>query len=559
MRKASLNISKPWLTSYPPGVPEFIDADKYENIPLLIDEACQKFSERVAFENFGAQLTFKAMKNLSDATAAWLQSQSFEQGDRVAIMMPNCLAYPVILHSILKAGLCVVNINPQYSVRELKHVLNDSKAKLIFLWEGSAHTLSITKIDAPIKLVLVTIGDLMGIKGIAINAVIRYVKKAVKPFSMTSAIPFSEVIKLGKKRNLHQVKINSTDTAFFQYTGGTTGASKAAILTHRNLIANTEQADAYLNPTLTRADKQITIIAPLPLYHIFSLMVNGILMPKLGALNVLITNPKDISSFIKTLSSHKFNALPGVNTLFAALLDHPNFASVDFSHLQLTLGGGMAVQSNTARQWQSTTGCPIHQAYGLTETSPGVCVMPHTNLEFSGSIGLPLPSTEVVIFDDFNNPQPTGEIGELCVRGPQVMQGYWQENEDIEDTDHTNWLRTGDIAKIDENGYVYIVDRKNDMILTSGFNVYPNEIEDVLTSHPAIKECGCIGVDDERSGQIVKAYIVFNASFAATDEELKAFCETQLTSYKIPKLFESIDALPKNNVGKVLRRELRTI
>ena len=558
INRLDLKTTKPWLDRYPQHAPSHVNPDEYANLVLMLENAFEHFADRPGFESFGVQLTYLQIKQYSDAVCAWLQHQGYEKGERVAIMMPNCMAYPVIIYGSLKAGLTLVNINPLYTERELQHSLEDSGTRILFVWEGSAHVAEKVKTSKKIQVVMVALGDLLGIKGTVVNLVSHHIKKAIPHHALSSATPFSEVIDSGSKLPCYSRPLKGADIAFFQYTGGTTGVPKAAMLSHRNLVANTLQAYLYINPDFSKAKSPRRIVAPLPMYHIFSLMVHGFLMPHMGACNVLVTNPRDLPAFIKVLAEKPFHALPGVNTLFNALLKHPDFKHVDCSHLQLTLGGGMAVQKETAEQWHAVTGCPLLQAYGLTETSPAAVIMPHDEMQFTGSIGLPIPSTEALIVNEFNQGVACGEEGELCIRGPQVMVGYWNkmsENSVSQNVD--GWLRTGDIARMDEQGFIYILDRKKDMILVSGFNVYPNEVEDVLSAHPAVLECACIGAEDSESGQSVQAFVVLRKGFSATQQEIITFCKSQLTGYKVPKNVLFLDELPKTNVGKILRRSIR--
>jgi len=555
-------IEKPWLKSYPQGIPEFVNLDEYSSVVELFEESVKKYRENVAFVSMGAEITYGELDEHSMAFAKWIQSTGkFQQGDRIALMMPNLLQYPIAVFGILRAGLVVVNTNPLYTERELQHQLEDSDAKGIVVVENFAHTLADVINDVPVEIVVTTrIGDMLGFpKSILTNTVIKYVKKMVPAFSLPDSITFSQALSSGKQQqNLQKASLGFDDIAFLQYTGGTTGVAKGAMLTHGNMVANMLQAKIWLNPVNIQEGKEI-IITALPLYHIFALTANCLVFASIGAKNVLILNPRDLPAFVKELSKHKFTAFTGVNTLFNALLNTPGFDKLDFSELTLTLGGGMAVQRNVAEEWKSTTDCTLIEAYGLTETSPAACMNPLTATEYNGAIGLPIPSTEACIKDPDGNILPVGERGELCIRGPQVMKGYWQREEAtsaVIDTD--NWLHTGDVAIMDDQGFFKIVDRLKDMILVSGFNVYPNEIEDVVMLHPDVLEVGAIGIPDDHSGEVVKIYVVAKSK-NLTEESLQNHCREHLTGYKRPKHIAFVDDLPKSNVGKILRRELRAL
>jgi len=555
-------IEKPWLKSYPQGVPEQIDLDEYTSIVALFEESVKKYRDKVAFVSMGAEITYGQLDELSMEFAKWLQSTGkFQQGDRIAIMMPNLLQYPIAVFGILRAGLVVVNTNPLYTERELQHQLTDAGAKGIVIVENFAHTLADIRSEVPLELIITTrIGDMLGFpKSLLVNTVVKYVKKMVPTFSLPGSITFSDALASGRKlQSLTKASLGHQDIAFLQYTGGTTGVAKGAMLTHGNMVANMLQAKAWLAPADIQEGKEI-IITALPLYHIFALTANCLVYASIGAKNVLILNPRDLPAFVKELAKHKFTAFTGVNTLFNALLNTPGFNKLDFSTLNITLGGGMAVQRNVAEEWKTTTSCPLIEAYGLTETSPAACINPLTATEYNGAIGLPISSTEACIKDPDGNMLPVGERGELCIRGPQVMKGYWQREQATSDViDDDQWLHTGDVAIMDEHGYFTIVDRLKDMILVSGFNVYPNEIEDVVMLHPDVLEVGAIGIPDDHSGEVVKVYVVAKNK-NLTEESLKAHCRENMTGYKRPKQYAFVDELPKSNVGKILRRELRDL
>ena len=553
-----MSSNQPWLEHYPEGVPHDIDPGLYPSINAMIEEAFERFRHRPAFANFGRVLSYDDIDRLSANFAAFLAHDlQLQRGDRVAIMMPNVLQYPIALFGVLRAGLIVVNTNPLYTARELKHQLDDSGAKAIVVVDNFAATVQEVLDGTEVEHVVTTgIGDLLGFpKGALINFVLKHVKKAVPPFSLPRAIRFPDALDRGAKHKPPRLDLGHADVAFLQYTGGTTGVAKGAMLTHENMIANMLQASAWIGDKVRQGEE--TIITALPLYHIFSLTANCLVFMRLGGLNWLITNPRDMPGFVKELNKSHFTALTGVNTLFNGLLNTDGFDKVDFSGLKFTLGGGMAVQKSVAERWKKTTGCTLAEAYGLTETSPAVCINPLDLPDYNGSIGLPVPSTDVAIWSEDGKPQAMGQPGELMVKGPQVMKGYWnrpQETRDVLTDD--GWLHTGDIARMDENGYFYIVDRKKDMILVSGFNVYPNEIEDVVASHPGVAEVAAVGVEDEHSGEVVKLFVV-KKDPGLTAEALKAFCHDELTGYKRPKHIEFRDELPKSNVGKILRRKLR--
>ncbi|GLQ98730.1 AMP-binding protein [Dyella mobilis] len=552
-----MSKERPWLDHYPAGVPAEIDLDQYASVTAVIEEAFERFSQRPAFHSFGKQLSYGEADKLSRQFAGYLTGElKLVKGDRIAIMMPNCLQYPVALFGALRAGLTVVNTNPMYTARELKHQLEDSGAKAILVLDNFAATLQQIVAETEVKHIITTgIGDLLGAKGAVMNLVVKHVKKMVPPFNLPQAVRFNEALSRGAHHPLTQPNIGHDDIAFLQYTGGTTGVAKGAMLTHGNMIANMLQAGSWIGANLKEG--QEVVITALPLYHIFSLTANGLVFMRLGGLSWLITNPRDMPAFVKELRKSGFTALTGVNTLFNGLLNTPGFSELDFSKLRLSLGGGMAVQRAVAERWKKVTGCTLAEAYGLTEASPAVCINPLDLKDYNGSIGLPIPSTDIEIWSEDNQALPQGEVGELMVHGPQVMKGYWQRQDETSKVlTPDGWLHTGDIAKIDENGYVYIVDRKKDMILVSGFNVYPNEIEDIVMKHPGVAEVAAIGISDEHSGEAVKLFVV-RKDPNLTVEQLKEFCRENLTGYKRPRVIEFRDALPKSNVGKILRRELR--
>jgi len=551
-------MEKVWLKSYPPGVPEEIDLDAYASVTDVFEQAIKRFGGRPCFSNMGTTLTYSEMDRYTDQLASYLQNlPGMSKGDRVAVMMPNVLQNPIAIFAILRAGFTVVNTNPLYTPRELRHQLSDSGAKAIIVMENFCHTLAEVISDTPVQCVITTqLGDLLNFpKSIIVNLVVKYVKKMVPAFSLAQSITFKQALRVGSGQRHRPVPVTHDDLAFLQYTGGTTGVAKGAMLTHGNMTANMQQASAWIQD-LVNADDEV-IITALPLYHIFSLTANCLTFMKLGALNYLITNPRDMPGFVKELQGLRFTALTGVNTLFNALMNTPGFEKIDFSPLKLSLGGGMAVQQPVAERWQELTGTPLLEAYGLTETSPAVCINPLNLDKFNGSIGLPVPSTEVAVQDEEGNILPQGEVGELCVRGPQVMKGYWQKPDETDKVLASDgWLKTGDVAQMDEQGFFRIVDRLKDMILVSGFNVYPNEIETVIAGHEGVLEVGVIGEPEATSGEVVKAVIV-RKDPALDVATIIAHCREHLTAYKVPKIVEFRDELPKTNVGKILRRELR--
>jgi long-chain acyl-CoA synthetase len=549
-------MEKIWLKSYPKGVPAEIDPNRYKSVGEVFDESVKKYADLPAYQNMGRTITFHELAKLSRDFGAWLQSQGLAKGARVALMMPNVLQYPISIFGVLRAGYTVVNVNPLYTPRELEHQLQDSGAEVIVILENFATTLQQVLKNVPIKHVVVaSLGDMLGLKGMLVNFVVRHVKKMVPAYDLPGAIRFNVVLAQGAQRELQRVAVGPDDIAFLQYTGGTTGVAKGAMLLHRNILANLEQVAAWFAPVF--GDARIVVIAPLPLYHIFCLTANCLVFMKLGGCNVLITNPRDIPGLVKELARHKFNAITGVNTLFNALLNNPDFARLDFSNLKLSIGGGMQVQKAVAERWKEVTGTPLVEGYGLTETSPVATANPLTAEEYSGAIGLPVPSTDVAFKGEDGKILQLNEVGELCIKGPQVMKGYWQRPEDTaKSIDKDGYFATGDIGYMDDKGYIRIVDRKKDMVLVSGFNVYPNEVEGVVAAHPGVLECAVIGVPDEKSGEVVKLFVV-KKDPALTEADVRRHCEQHLTGYKRPRFIEFRDELPKTNVGKILRRALR--
>ena len=547
-----------WHAEYENGVPKEIDPKTYGSIVELLEDSFRRFSDKEAFYCMGSTFTYQELDVLSKKFAAYLQKDlGLKKGDRVALMMPNILQYPIALFGILRAGLVAVNVNPLYTARELEHQLNDAGAETIIIFENSCHTLQEVISRTKVKNVLVTgIGDLLSFpKNLLVNFVIKHVKKMVPAWNIPGTKDFKIELFNARAEDYKRPEITLDDIAFLQYTGGTTGVSKGAILNHSNIVANVVQAKTWIS-TLIEEGKE-TIITPLPLYHIFSLTANCFVFGSIGARNVLIPNPRDIPGFVKELKKHKFTAFTGVNTLFIGLLNNPGFKDIDFSHLKLSLGGGMAVSGAVAKDWKQVTGAPLIEAYGLTETSPAACINPMNLKEFNKKIGLPISSTEVIILDDNGKRVATGEVGEIAIKGPQVMQGYWnREEETAKVMTDDGFFKTGDIGFMDEKGYFEIVDRKKDMILVSGFNIYPNEVEDVAIAHPSVLECAAIGVADDCSGEVVKLFVVKREE-SLTMEELKAYCREHLTGYKVPKLYEFRTELPKTNVGKILRKALR--
>ncbi|CAM2194513.1 long-chain fatty acid--CoA ligase [Paraburkholderia sp. A1RI_3L] len=553
-------MEKVWLKSYPPGVPAEIDPSQYASITDLLEESFRQYRAKSAFACMGKQITYGQLDDLSRALGAWFQSRGIVRGARIAVMMPNVLQYPVALSAILRAGYVVVNVNPLYTPRELEHQLKDSGAEAIIILENFAVTLQAVIRNTAVKHVVVaTMGDLLGPKGALVNFVVRRVKKMVPEWALPGHVRFNDAVRAGGRQTFKRVEQSAEDVAFLQYTGGTTGVAKGATLLHRNIIANVLQSHAWLDVARRQRpdiEQFITVVA-LPLYHVFALTVCGLLTIRTGGLGVLIPNPRDIAGTIKALQGYAITTIPAVNTLYNALLNHPDFDKLDFSNLLVANGGGMAVQEAVAKRWFERTHTPIIEGYGLSETSPCVTCNPATVTEYSGTIGLPLPSTEVSIQDDAGNEVPLGEAGEICIRGPQVMAGYWNRPEETAKVMTSDgFFKSGDVGVMDARGFVKVVDRKKDMILVSGFNVYPNEIEDVVAKLPGVFEVAAVGVPDAHSGEAVKLVIV-KKDPALTDTDVFAFCKTQLTGYKRPKIIEFRAELPKSNVGKILRRELR--
>ncbi|MCE2860585.1 MAG: long-chain fatty acid--CoA ligase [Oxalobacteraceae bacterium] len=554
-------MDKFWLKSYPPGVPADIDYTRYRSLVHLLEEAFDKYAQRNAYVCMDRFITYADVDLMSKKLGAWLQAQGLSKGARVALMMPNVLQYPVAIAAVLRAGYVVVNVNPLYTARELEHQLKDSGAEAIIVLENFASVLEKVIARTQVKVAVVaSMGDLLGgLKGAIVNFVVRTVKKMVPEFSLPNAVRFNRALSEGASLILRPVELDHDSIAFLQYTGGTTGVSKGATLSHRNVIANLLQNEAWLQPAMDKPPhvESLNFVCALPLYHIFALTVCCLMGTRLGGMNILIPNPRDIPGLVKTLSKHKFNMFPAVNTLYNGLLNHPGFASLDFSGLKLSNGGGMAVQRAVNDRWQQVTGKSIVEGYGLSETAPVATANPADSSEFSGTIGLPISSTDIAILDDAGKPLPTGEIGEIAIRGPQVMEGYWQRPEETAQVMTADgFFRSGDIGFMDERGYVSIVDRKKDMVLVSGFNVYPNEVEGVVAMHPGVLECAVVGVPDSGSGEAVKLFVV-RRDPDLTAESLMAFCHEQLTGYKRPKHIEFRNELPKTNVGKILRRELR--
>src|SRR5438477_4282761 len=546
-----------WLKSYPPGVPADINPDEYKSLVELFETSVGKYGERPAFNNMGRTIRFAELDRMSRDFGAWLQARGLPRGARVALMMPNCLQYPVAMFGVLRAGDTVVNVNPLYTARELEYQLRDSGAEAIVILENFAHVLQEVRLRTPIKHIVVTsLGELLGLKGLVVNLVVRKLKKMVPPYELPGAISFKNALNEGKDKPLDTPALGHDDIAFLQYTGGTTGVSKGAMLLHRNVIAALLQYKAWLEPAVKSGERPI-IITALPLYHIFSLTVNCLNMMVIGGENILITNPRDIPGFVKELAKHKFTMISGVNTLFNALLNHPDFAKIDFSHLRFALGGGMAVQKAVAERWKQVTGTTLIEGYGLTETAPAATANPLDLAEYSGAIGVPMPSTDIELRDDANHAVPLGEAGEICIHGPQVMAGYWQRpDETAQVLGPDGFLHTGDIGVMDAKGFIRIVDRKKDMIVVSGFKVFPNEIEQVVAMHPGVLECAVVGVPDPHSGEVPKVYVV-KKDPQLTEQDVLEHCKRELTGYKRPKYVEFRTELPKTNVGKILRRALR--
>lgn len=552
-------MDKIWLASYEDGIPEELPTPEYKSLREMVEHAFSAYPDRPSYTNMGTTLSYRELDELSMKFAGYLQNTlGLMKGERVAIMLPNILQYPVVLCGVFRAGLVAVNVNPLYTARELRHQMADSGAKCIVVLENFAHTLQEVIADTEVKHVVTTqVGDLLRFpKGAIVNFVLKRVKKAVPAWSLPGSAKFGQALKAGARSELKPVELGYADIAFLQYTGGTTGLSKGAMLSHRNMVFNVHQGIAWQGDIFGEKENLIAITA-LPLYHIFSLQSNCLSIMNDGGLNVLITNPRDMPGFVKEISNYKFSYFTGVNTLFAGLLNTPGFADLDFSELKLTIGGGMAVQEAVSKKWKEVTGQHITQAYGLTETSPAAVVNPFGVDGFNGSIGLPISSTEAMICDDDGNPLPVGEVGEICIRGPQVMEGYWQKPAETSKVMLPGgWFRTGDIGRMNDEGFVYIEDRKKDMILVSGFNVYPNEIEAVAVEIDGVLEAAAIGIADEKSGEIVKLFVV-RTDPNLGEEQIVAYCRENLTGYKVPKQIEFREDLPKTNVGKILRRELR--
>jgi long-chain acyl-CoA synthetase len=549
-----------WLKQYPPGVPADIDPTQYASLVALFEESFAKFADRKAFICMDKAISYRDLDEMSLTLAAYLQSKGLAKGARVALMMPNVLQYPIATAAVLRAGLAVVNVNPLYTARELEHQLKDSGAEAIIVLENFAHTVQQVIANTAVKHVIVSsLGELLGFKGVIVNLVVRRVKKMVPVYSLPGAVSFNDALATGRAAKFVKPQIGPDDVAFLQYTGGTTGISKGATLLHRNIVANVLQNDAWLQPAMTMPPKldQIFIVCALPLYHIFALTACYLLAVRAGGVNLLIPNPRDIAGFIKELQKYQVNSFPAVNTLYNALLHHPDFKKIDFSRLKISNGGGMAVQRPVAEQWKQATGCGIAEGYGLSETSPTLTCNTATSTDFNGSIGIPVPSTYISIRDDAGNEVPLGQTGEICAKGPQVMTGYWNRpDETAKVMTGDGYFRTGDIGVMSADGYIKIVDRKKDMILVSGFNVYPNEVEEVIAGHPGVRECAVIGIPDEKSGEAVKAFIV-KKDPNLTAEDVIRFCRERLTAYKVPHHIEFRTELPKTNVGKILRRQLR--
>jgi long-chain acyl-CoA synthetase len=554
-------MDKLWLSHYPAGVPAEIDPTKYASLVALMEESFSRYADRSAYRYMGQDYTFGEIEQQSRAFAAWLQAQGLQPGERVALMMPNVPQYPIAVAGVLRAGGVVVNVNPLYTPRELQHQLQDAGARMLVILENFAHVYQQVRAQVPVeRVVLASMGEMLGAaKGLLVNLVVRHVKKLVPAHDVPGAVRFKDTLSAGRGQTLRPVTVGPDDIAVLQYTGGTTGVSKGAVLLHRNLVANVLQSEAWFGPALRKlkAGEQLLQVCALPLYHVFGFNTNMMLGMRIGACNILIPNPRDLPAMFKELAGQAPHSFPAVNTLFQAMARHPAFNSVDWSRLLISVGGGMAVQQATAKAWLEKTGCAICEGYGLSETSPTVACNPTDSTAYSGTIGLPLPSTEVCLLDDDGAEVAPGQPGEIAVRGPQVMAGYWQRpDETAKVMTADGWFRTGDVGLVDGRGYFRIIDRKKDMVLVSGFNVYPNEIEDVLTQLPGVLECAAVGVPDERTGEALKVVIV-RASPAVTEATVRQHCEQNLTGYKRPKLIEFRDELPKTAVGKVLRRELR--
>lgn len=552
-------MEKIWLKNYPKGVPAQINIDDYASLAELFNESCKRYASSTAYISMGQSLSYAQLHEAARRFAAWLQEQGATRGTRVALMMPNILQYPVALFGTLLAGCTVVNCNPLYTARELEHQLKDAQAEFVVVVENFAHTLEAARPALPdLKHVVVTtLGDMLSaVKGLLLNLIVRHVKKMVPAWSLPGHIRFADIMKRTTPNDFRPVSLDHSDMAFLQYTGGTTGVAKGAVLSHGNLVANLCQAYAWVKP-YAKGNNNDFVITALPLYHIFALTANCLTFIRLGATNLLILNPRDIPGFIKELRKYPFTAFTGVNTLFNALMNNADFKSVSFEHLKLTLGGGMAVQRPVAERWKQVTGRPLTQAYGLTETSPAVTINPLDLTEFNGSIGLPVPSTEISIRDDQGKELAVNETGELCVKGPQVMRQYWHNEAETQKAfEPDGFLRTGDMGYINQDGYIFLVDRKKELIIVSGFNVYPSEIEEVVASHPGVSEVAAIGAENGASGEVVKIVVV-RKDTSLTEKALIDFCRNELTGYKVPKIVEFRDELPKSAVGKILKRELK--
>jgi long-chain acyl-CoA synthetase len=550
-----------WLKSYPAGVPADVDVGQYPSIVALLEASFAKYRDANAYVCMDKYLTYGQVDELSRALAGWLQGTGLARGDRVAIMMPNVLQYPVAAAAVMRAGFIAVNVNPLYTPRELEHQLNDSGSKAIIILENFAATLAKAIASTPVKhVVIASMGDLLGFpKGLIVNAVVRHVKKMVPAYSLPGAVRFNDAVAAGRDKKFDKPDIKPKDVAVLQYTGGTTGVSKGAMLLHETLVGNLLASEAWMQPGMKRkpVSGQLTIVCALPLYHVFAFIVCSLLGTRVGALNILIPNPRDIPGLIKELTKYKVNLFPAVNTLYNALVNNPEFAKLDFSQLVICNGGGMAVQEAVAKKWLAVTGCPIAEGYGLSETSAGVTCNPTDTDAYSGTIGLPMPNVEIRILDDDGKDVPLGQAGEIAIKGPQVMSGYWQRPDETASVmTPDGFFKSGDVGVMDERGYLRIVDRKKDMILVSGFNVYPNEIEGVVASHPGVLECAAVGVPDRQAGEAVMLFVV-KKDPNLTQQDLMKYCTEQLTGYKKPRYIEFRDELPKTNVGKILRRELR--
>ena len=562
MQTPAMTPERVWLGSYPEGVPADIDPDQYPSLVALMEESFVRYADRTAYSFMGKSISYRQTDEDSQALAAWLQSLGLAKGDRVAIMMPNVPQYPVTVAAVLRAGYVVVNVNPLYTARELEHQLKDSGAKAIVIIENFAATLEKCIASTSVQHVLLaSMGDRLGwLKGAVVNHVVRKVKKLVPPFNLPQAVRFNEALARGRQLPVTRPMLGPQDIALLQYTGGTTGVSKGAVLLHRNVIANVLQSEAWNDPVMKRvpANEQPTSVCALPLYHIFAFTVNMMLSMRTGGKTILIPNPRDLPAVLKELSRHTFHSFPAVNTLFNGLVHHPDFDKVNWSNLKVSVGGGMAVTSSVAKLWLEKTGCPICEGYGLSETSPSASCNPPTSKEFTGTIGVPLPSTWMRILDDDGQDVPQGQPGEIAIKGPQVMAGYWQRpDETAKVMTADGYFKSGDIGVMDERGYFKIVDRKKDMILVSGFNVYPNEVEDVASACPGVLECAAVGVPDDKTGEAVKLVVV-RKDPTLTAEQIQACCRDKLTAYKVPRLVEFRTELPKTPVGKILRRELRS-